>query len=332
MISRIYVESSVRSLERTRRMLDQFSDADVFEVDEYQEVFNRKSQDFRLQKKDPALILARKENNFVLDTPAYCELGTDHRFYYFSHMMNCIYDCRYCFLQGMYDSAHYVVFVNFEDFFHAIEETARTNREKPPYFFSGHVNDSLALDQVTRFSGEMIPFFRELEESYVELRTKSVQIGSLRELTPFDRCIVAWSMTPPSISRELEHDTPSVQTRLDAMRTLQEEGWRTGLRIDPVIYTDSYPEVYGSFFDRVFSSIRVDQLHSVTLGPFRLPEHMFKKMRALYPEEQLFSTKLEERDGVVSYEKKLETDLLSFCRDRLLEEIPETIFYPSISI
>ena len=30
-------------------------------------------------------------------------------------MYNCIYDCRYCFLQGMYSSANFVLFVNFEE-------------------------------------------------------------------------------------------------------------------------------------------------------------------------------------------------------------------------
>ena len=31
-------------------------------------------------------------------------------------MLNCLYDCRYCFLQGMYRSANYVLYVNYEDF------------------------------------------------------------------------------------------------------------------------------------------------------------------------------------------------------------------------
>ncbi len=332
MISRVYVESDIRSRPRTTAILDRLPSVDLFEVDEYQEVFNRKSQDFRLQKNDPALILAQKHDNFVLETPDYCELGDDHRFYYFSHMMNCVYDCRYCFLQGMYDSAHYVVYVNFEDFFERISETAADSDSRPAYFFSGHVNDSLALDRVTRFSGEMIPFFRDLENSYVELRTKSVQIDSLLEREPFDRCIVAWSMTPPDISRSKEQGTPPVRKRLEAMRTLQDEGWRTGLRVDPVIYSDDFREQYGSLFEMVFEKVRIDRLHSVTLGPFRLPDHMHKKMRSLYPEEELFASKLEEQKGVVSYEEELETEMMTFCRDRILEHVPEDRFYPSVAI
>lgn len=329
MISRMYVEKAIEDHPRVDRIRDRVPDAATFTVDRYQDVFNRKAQDFRLQKNDPALILARKHDNYVLDTPSYCEIGDRHRFFYFSHMMNCVYDCRYCFLQGLYDSAHYVVFVNFEDFFRSIEE-AVAGGDRDAYFFSGHVNDSLALDRITGFSGDLLPFFRDLEQAWVELRTKSVQIHSLLEREPFERCVVAWSMTPPSISRELEHDTPSVERRIEALVELQEQGWNTGLRFDPVIYTEDFRERYASFFAAVFERVDADRLHSVTLGSFRLPEQMFKNMRSLYPEEELFATKLETSDGLVSYRDELEREMLSFCADRIRERVPDDRFFPAV--
>ena len=32
------------------------------------------------------------------------------------NLLNCIFDCQYCFLQGMYNSSNIVCFVNVEDF------------------------------------------------------------------------------------------------------------------------------------------------------------------------------------------------------------------------
>ena len=46
----------------------------------------------------------------VLKTPDNFTIGFKKN-YYFSHMLNCIYDCKYCFLQGMYNSANYVLFI-----------------------------------------------------------------------------------------------------------------------------------------------------------------------------------------------------------------------------
>lgn len=36
-------------------------------------------------------------------------------------MMNCIFDCEYCYLKGMYPSGNLVVFVNLEDIFAELE-------------------------------------------------------------------------------------------------------------------------------------------------------------------------------------------------------------------
>ena len=112
----------------------------------YQEVFNLKSQNFRIQKQWPAINLAKKNGRLVLPTPKGFGIGGQQN-YYFSHMLNCLYDCRYCFLQGMYPSAHYVIFVNFEDFATEIGILMSEHSGQTCYFFSGYDCDSLALTE-----------------------------------------------------------------------------------------------------------------------------------------------------------------------------------------
>ena len=119
MFSAIYVEKAVRQEPHTQTILNRLSSLPIVEIGQYGEIFNRSNQNFRLQKLKPALILAEKHGNKVLPTPpgyGFEELpGAESpgRGYYFSHMLNCVYDCRYCFLQGMYRSANYVLFTNF---------------------------------------------------------------------------------------------------------------------------------------------------------------------------------------------------------------------------
>lgn len=36
-------------------------------------------------------------------------------------MMNCIFDCEYCYLKGMYPSGNLVVFVNLEDILRSLK-------------------------------------------------------------------------------------------------------------------------------------------------------------------------------------------------------------------
>ncbi len=327
MINTIYIEESIRQHPRTLSICDRFPKARQIICERYSEVFNPKAQNFRLQKQDPALILAEKYKNFVLPTPPEYAIGATKN-YYFSHMLNCLYDCRYCFLQGMYQSANYVLFVNFEDYQLDILRICNETPDEPIHFFSGYDCDSLALEPVTGFAEHFLPSFADIPNAWLELRTKSTQVRSLVNRNAFPRCIVAFSLSPDEISTKVEDKAPSLARRLDAMCKLQEQGWQLGLRFDPIIYQTGYQQQYEKLFEQVFSRIKIESLHSVSLGIFRLPEKYFKKLLKLYPEEKLFASPLETTKGMTSYKTELEQEIIEFCTTLLLGYIPKSKFFP----
>jgi spore photoproduct lyase len=320
-IETLYVEEAVTEHPRAMAVRARFPRARLIVCERYGEVFNPKAQNFRLQKRRPALILAKKFKNFVLPVPAGYGIGGE-RNYYFSHMLNCLYDCRYCFLQGMYRSAHYVVFVNFEDFMETIRTTVTAHLGAPAYFFSGYDCDSLALEPITGFAAAFLPWFRQNPNAWIELRTKSTQIRALLDMEPFPNCVVAYSFTPDELARALEHRTPDNPRRLGALVRLQEAGWRIGLRFDPLIYHRDYAEQYRRLFETLFARLDVDRLHSVSLGVFRLPESFFRTLVKLYPQERLLAGPLCSERGIVSYRAALARELVEYCRTELLKRVP----------
>ena len=270
MIYTIYIEEGIRSHPRTLAICERFPKARIIYCDRYGEVFNPKAQNFRLQKQSPSLILAEKYKNFALPAPPGYGIGASKN-YYFSHMLNCLYDCRYCFLQGMFQSANYLLFVNYEGFQQDIKAICETTPDEPIHFFSGYDCDSLALEPVTGFAEHFLPFFSEIPNAWVELRTKSTQIRSLSNHEPFERCIVAFSLSPDEIANKVEDKAPPLIRRLDALSKLQDQGWQIGLRFDPIIFQTGYQEQYKRFYEQVFARVRLESLHSVSLGTFRLP-------------------------------------------------------------
>lgn len=327
MIEVIYVEEEVAEHPRTRAILDRFPKAVRIPCERFGEVFNRKAQSFRLQKRKPSLILASKHGRTVLPTPEGYGIGA-RRNYYFSHMLNCLYDCRYCFLQGMYPSAHYVVFVNFEDFEAGIDEALAEAGGEAVHFFSGYDCDSLAFDAVTGFCEFFLPVFGARPNSLVELRTKSARLKPLLARRPLANCVVAYSLTPEEIAARHEHGAPSLRRRLEALESLQAAGWPLGLRLDPVIYDPRYREQYRDLFARLFERLEGGELHSVSLGPFRLPEGFFRRMVREYPDEALLAGPLERRDGMVSYGPRVEKEMLAWIEEELLRHIPEDRYFP----
>ncbi len=327
MIETIYIEENILQHPRVIDIVARFPQARIITCSRYGEVFNPKAQNFRLQKQQPALILAEKYKNFALPAPAGYGIGAK-RNYYFSHMLNCLYDCRYCFLQGMYQSANYVLFINYEDFQDDIRQLCAGSPTEDLHFFSGYDCDSLALEPVTGFAEQFLPFFAEIPNAWLELRTKSTQVRSLLNREPLPRCIVAFSLSPDEIAKKVEDKAPSVARRLDALCKLQEQGWQIGLRFDPLIYQSGYQEQYRQLFEQVFSRINLNQLHSVSLGVFRLPENFFKKVHKLYPEEKLFASPLVSQQGMISYKQELEQEMMQYCSELLLGYIPEAKFFP----
>lgn len=321
MIETLYIEAAIAEHPRTKEICARYPKARRIECERYSEVFNPAAQNFRLQKQKPALILANKFKNFVLPAPLSYNIGGQHN-YYFSHMLNCLYDCRYCFLQGMYRSANYVLFVNYEDFDQAIIERAQ-HGDEPSYFFSGYDCDSLALEPVTGFAAHILDRFAKLDNAVLELRTKSTQVRSLLDREAIPNCVVAFSLSPDHLAQALEHKAPSLQKRLDAMIKLQQSGWQIGLRFDPVIYCADYQTTYAEFFKQVFNCVKLTQLHSVSLGSFRMPQGFFRNMVKLYPQEKLFAGPLNESEAMVAYPQTLEHEMLAFCQAELLKWMPQ---------
>jgi len=327
MINTIYIEEEVLDHPRTKILIERYTSAKIITCGRYTEIFNRKSQNFRLQKKNPALILARKYENMILKAPNNYGIGAKYN-YYFSHMLNCIYDCRYCFLQGMFQSAHYVLFVNYEDFTNDIKKIINNHRNESVHFFSGYDCDSLALDSVSDFTKYFIPFFKLNPDSLIELRTKSTQIKSLLKISPINNCVVAFSFTPNRISSILEHKTPSVARRLEAIVELQKNGWQIGLRFDPLIYTKDFISEYEELFATIFPKINLNLLHSVSLGGFRLPKNYFRKIEKLYPDEMLLTSPLIEKDNVIRYTDDIQENMFNFCQKKIGQYISLEKFFP----
>ena len=327
MIETIYIEENIVQHPRVIEIMTRFPQARKIICGRYGEVFNPKAQNFRLQKQKPALILAEKYKNFTMPVPSGYGIGARRNFY-FSHMLNCLYDCRYCFLQGMYQSANYVLFINYEDFQDEIKQRCAETPTEAVHFFSGYDCDSLSLEPVTGFAEQFLPIFETIPNAWLELRTKSTQVRSLLSREAFPRCIVAFSLNPDEIATKVEAKAPSLERRLDALLKLQTHGWQIGLRFDPMIYQLGYQQQYQHLFEQVFSVIKLESLHSVSLGAFRLPEKYFKKVHKLFPDEKLFVSPLENNQGIISYKEALEQEMTHFCTEQLLRYIPKELFFP----
>ena len=320
----IYIEDNLKNSEITKQILNRTKTNNIISCKNYGEVFNLKNQNFKIQKSNPSLIIAEKKENFVLKTPDNFTIGFKKN-YYFSHMLNCIYDCKYCFLQGMYNSANYVLFINYNDFKKKISQIANNSKE-PICFFSGYDCDSLALEKLTNFVDSFLDFFRKFNNIYLEIRTKSSNIEIFKKKEVAKNIIIAFSLNPDSIINNFEIKTPSLNKRINSILELQRMGWQIGLRFDPIIYTKNFKNIYNDFFETIFEKLNPKLIHSVTIGNFRMPLRFFQKLRKIRPLDAYNFSKTmptQKTGNKISSNKKV----IDFCISKISKFVPKKLIF-----
>ena len=232
LFSHIYIEERALSYPFTDKIIQRFPNAKRVIIGHYKNVFNRPRQDFVLQKQAPKLILAVKEEPFLYEGPEVCEdFGYDN-FYYASTLLNCLYNCDYCYLQGLYPSANIVAFVNIGDFFAAVEKQLA---QRELYLCVSYDTDLLAFEGLLPYTASWIEFARKHQNLLVEIRTKSANFNKIKQLEPVHQAILAWSMSPAPIAERYEKLAPGLESRLKAAAQAIEYGWKVRLSLEPVL-------------------------------------------------------------------------------------------------
>ena len=330
MINTIYIENEIKDHSRTLSILSKFKSSRIIYINKYSEIFNKKNQSFRMQKKDPALILANKDNNFVLKAPEGFGIGASKN-YYFSHMYNCIYDCKYCFLQGLYSSANYLIFVNYEDFLTQIKNLITRNKDESITFFSGYDCDSLAMEKVTSFADFFLKNYLKNRKITYEFRTKSLQITPFLKNRPSENIIVAYSLLPNDLAKKFDIKAPSINLRIKSLKKLTSLGWQIGLRFDPLLYDKNWKIFYKEFIEILLDEVDLNYIHSVSFGSLRFPKQIFNTISNMYPGDELFSHNFKKRDNVYSYKEEIEEEMILYCKNLIHKKVKKDIQFFSCS-
>ena len=317
--SHIYVEKKILNNKNTLEILSKFKDVKIIEIENYKEVFSSNNQDFHLQKLGQKLILASNKANMIYEGAVVCESFENDNFYYTSSIINCVYDCEYCYLQGVYSSGNIVIFVDIEKVFEEVEELY--NKLKTLYLCISYDTDLLAIENICGFSEKWYYFIEDKKDLKIELRTKSGNIDKFLNLKPLDNFIVAFTLSPENLALKNEKYTASFKNRVKAIKKLQEKGWKVRICIDPLIYSDNFEKNYRQMIEYLFNEIDKEKVIDVSIGVFRISKEYLKKMRNQNQNSEILYYPFECIDGVYTYSDKTKSYMINFIKEQFLKYI-----------
>lgn len=334
-VSHIYIETAAAGHPRTAEILSRFKDAERIEISHYKDVFCRRGQNSALQHRAQNLILAVKTGSLLYQGAKVCQSFGNENFYYTSCMMNCIYDCEYCYLKGMYPSGNIVIFVNLEDIFREVEQALSTHSM---YLCVSYDTDLLAFESVLGYAGAWRQFAGRHKNLKLEIRTKSADIGFWQRMAAYGggtdgglecmsgyhgNVIYAFTLSPQKIIAAYERHTPPLAARLACAAEAVRAGLPVRLCFDPMLYCADWRARYDELLRQVFSEIDMEKILDVSVGTFRVSQEYLKNMRKNEPDSAIVQFPYENNGGVYQYPGELGAQMEQFLVERLKQKIPE---------
>lgn len=273
----LYIEKSLKTNLQAQKILEKNKNTPIIWIDNHKNIFDKSIA----WNKEKTMILA-KWKNFIQNAPDWYGFSETNAFF-LKNSINCVFDCDYCYLKWAFKNDDLLFFLDYE----TMKEEVINNINKQTNwlsnrFYSSDYSDNLATDNLTDFTSEFIPFFETLENTKLEIRTKSNNIWNLLKLNPAKNTEIAFSLNPKEVIETYEHKTSPLDERIKSINTLLDAGWQVGIRFLPLVEIENYQKVYDNLIEYIKDKIDFSSISSVFIGGLLYTNDDYNKILSKY--------------------------------------------------
>ncbi|MFO7667284.1 MAG: DNA photolyase [Desulfobacterales bacterium] len=239
----------------------------------------------------------------------------------------CNMDCSYCILQSYFHPPVMQFFANHENLIDELD-TLFNNRNTISRIGTGEFTDSMIWERWTGLSATLIPKFAGQSKAVIELKTKTTDIGLLKNYRHNRKTILSWSLNTERVTREEERYTSTLTARLKAAAKCEAWGYPVAFHFDPVIIYDGCEEDYKHVIKRIFSYVSSDNIVWISIGSFRYIPSLKAIIRNRFPESKIaYGEFVAGLDGKMRYFKPLRIDIYKKMVSWIKEKAPDVLVY-----
>ncbi|MFB6347386.1 MAG: radical SAM protein, partial [bacterium] len=152
---------------------------------------------------------------------------------------NCPMGCSYCSIQTFYHDQ----FV-FDENFSAKLNDLDLDSDQRYHICTGQSSDSLVWGNRFGVLEDLFEFARDHPNVSLEFKTKTNNVEYLVENRVPPNIFCSWSLNPPPVIENEEHFTASLTQRLEAARTIADQGIKVAFHLHPMVYYEGWREDY----------------------------------------------------------------------------------------
>ncbi len=181
---------------------------------------------------------------------------------------NCPLGCAYCILQAYFEDKALKTWANTDDLFAELDRTFCANPAMRYRIGTGEFTDSLVLEPLTGMARDMCAFLQDYDNVVLELKSKTADLSWLPAARP-DRVLPAWSLNAPSVQRDHEPLTATLEERLAAAKECAGHGFRVCLHFDPILPIPEWRKEYSRTIEMIFDYLQPKDIAYLSMGSFR---------------------------------------------------------------
>jgi len=218
---------------------------------------------------------------------------------------SCGFDCSYCSIQSFYNQNTITFDSNFADKL----KNLNLDKNKTYHIGTGQASDSLMWGNREGILDALFLFARENPNVILEFKTKSDKIEYFLENDVPNNILCTWSLNTPTIIKNEEHLSASLDKRLDAARKVADRGVKVGFHFHPIVEYENYLDDYAEIYKLLIDNFKSKEVALVSFGTLTFIKPVIKQLRDREFRSKITQMPFENASGKNSYPQSIKVEM-----------------------
>ncbi len=236
---------------------------------------------------------------------------------------SCGFDCSYCSIQSFYNQNT----ITFDSSFADKLKNLNLEKNKTYHIGTGQASDSLMWGNREGVLDALFEFARNNPNVILEFKTKSDNIKYFMENEVPKNILCTWSLNTPTIIKNEEHLTASLDKRINAARKVADRGVKVGFHFHPIVEYENYLDEYKNIYDRLIKEFKAEEVALVSFGTLTFIKPVIKQLREREFRSKITQMPFEDASGKSSYPDSTKVEMFKHAYESFKVWHKDVFFY-----
>lgn len=236
---------------------------------------------------------------------------------------SCGFDCSYCSIQSFYNQNT----ISFDSSFATKLKNLELDKNRTYHIGTGQSSDSLMWGNREGILDALFLFAKTNPNVILEFKTKSDNISYFLENDVPKNILCTWSLNTPTIIKNEEHLTASLDKRIKSARKIADKGVKVGFHFHPIVEYENYLSEYKKIYEQLLNDFTADEVALVSFGTLTFIKPVIKQLREREFRSKITQMPFEDASGKSSYPYATKIEMFKSAYESFMPWHKDVFFY-----